>query len=296
MSCDLYFRPRSGSSNLTKEAFHSYFSNRLWFKCYEDTAWYRNEDTDVYFYFSLKKDADSGRAGEIASFNVNYFRPHFFATEACIEVEEFVKAFDFEAASALDGRTMRGGFDRDLFVEEWEIMNLAGSKLYIEETKSQPFSLPTKVLEEVWQWNYYRWSRVSENPNFFVPRIFFVEEEGVLRSSVTWGNYISILLPECEIVTLIQMNLKTKNIADLRRIDWDELKKHLSGFERKFDGLPYYRLESEKTTSWSKAPFRDTDSKLSRLTLVEYDKILDKETLKRSMDPSTLKMVKISNN
>ena len=99
MSYDLYFRSRSPGTRFSSEDFEAYFQPRHWYEVKNSQAWYRNNDSGVYFVFEYNDpdtDSETGAEHETesglfpVSFNMNYFRPHPFGLEAEPEVAAFV--------------------------------------------------------------------------------------------------------------------------------------------------------------------------------------------------------------
>src|SRR5690349_4007908 len=106
MSYDLYFLRRPEQAALSREEFSAYFANRPNYTVQGSQAWYANEDTGVYFSFGFGDGSDGVEdepeedleppPDELTStglsFNINYFRPHFFGLEAEPELAAVVDA------------------------------------------------------------------------------------------------------------------------------------------------------------------------------------------------------------
>jgi len=97
MSYDLTFFSKSIENIPSTNEIMSYFSNRKNYSINNNEAFYSNEDTGVYFSFSIgdtePEDSESiefykensmHQTG--LSFNINYYRPHPFA----LTVSDFV--------------------------------------------------------------------------------------------------------------------------------------------------------------------------------------------------------------
>ena len=112
MSYDLYFT----KPEITLQQFEDYFRRRDNYKVENAQAWYENEDTGVYFCFEFSdedsKDLDFGKI----SFNLNFFRPHFFALEAEIEVKEFIDKFGFSINDPQNEGMAEGPFTKEGFI------------------------------------------------------------------------------------------------------------------------------------------------------------------------------------
>src|SRR5438552_15954103 len=89
VSYDLFFLSRDSRTLITEDDFISYFRTRNNYKVSGTDAGYFNEDTGVYFSFSYEDQQEC-----IASFDINYWRPSFFALEAAPEIESFASHFD----------------------------------------------------------------------------------------------------------------------------------------------------------------------------------------------------------
>jgi len=92
MSYDLFFT----QPEITLEQFLDYFAGRSRYRVENAQAWYENEDTGVYFCFdySIEPEYDPEAPAGIVAFNLNFYRPHFFALEAEPEVRSFVDYFN----------------------------------------------------------------------------------------------------------------------------------------------------------------------------------------------------------
>ena len=100
MSYDLFF---IASKSADHTSFVEHFGARPNYEVKANQAWYANEDTGVYFSFALatleeKEERDEDEPDFWASFNLNYFRPAYFAEEAALELHAFVERFAQMAA------------------------------------------------------------------------------------------------------------------------------------------------------------------------------------------------------
>src|SRR5436190_13882956 len=90
MSYDLFFT----SAQISQEDFRSYFQKRPAYELHGNQAAYQNKETGVYFSFEYGDTPPGFKY--LASFNINYYRPHYFILEAEPEVSRFVERFGFE--------------------------------------------------------------------------------------------------------------------------------------------------------------------------------------------------------
>jgi len=203
MSYDLFFH----KPGLTESQFSAYFSARPNFKLGPKQAVYENEDTGVYFSFDFgigEDDAEVNDEGEVnerpdASFNLNYFRPHFFGLEAEPEVRAFVEHFDPRISDPQQEGMDEGPYSAEGFLRGWNHGNELGYRAVFSMQEDRPEvvgTLPTAELDSSWRWNFNR-QRYQDKlgEGIFVPSIMFVKFGSELRSVVVWPDGIPALLP-----------------------------------------------------------------------------------------------------
>ena len=202
MSYDLYF---CAAHLPSREEFAGHFAERAAFKVDGTQAWYENEDTGVYFSFDMLDTEDREELGDDsdawASFNLNYYRPSFFALEAAIELDAFVERFGAKVSDP----QIEGIFDtyaREPFLHAWDHGNRCGYEAVQSSAgASPPHARPAEELTAIWRWNYGRnalQERIGDG--VFVPRICFVTHGGQLVSTTVWGNAVPIVLPKTDSV------------------------------------------------------------------------------------------------
>jgi hypothetical protein len=202
MSYDLYFKR---SQPLPILELRSFFVDRRHYEMNGDQAWYGNEDTGVYFSFEPsepEKDAESEFQAQ-AAFNMNMFRPHFFALEAAPEIDAFVRHFEFEIFDPQMGGMADGIFSMEGFIRSWNNSNQFGYRAYLQQEPSPDVlhTRPTEELEAVWRWNHQKESiQSSLGEDIFVPRIMWVTVGGQLGSAVVWPDGISTLIPQVDMI------------------------------------------------------------------------------------------------
>lgn len=202
MSYDLHLKPRSGL--FSQERFLSHFRSRSLYVVQGQQAWYQNEDTGVYFSFEANSVKGEGEGADPAasypvSFNMNFFRPSFFALEAEPELTRVVKEFDFTVLDPQADGMSEGEYEPSRFLSEWRTGNEFGYAAMLRDPSSRTdiSSFPTSKLERIWRWNYAR-SEVQRKlgKSVFVPRIMFFKVGGSLASAVVWTDAIPTAFPD----------------------------------------------------------------------------------------------------
>ena len=204
MSYDIYFLR---DKPLEAAEFQSYFAGRPHYEMNGDQAWYNNEDSGVYF--SLERadpeDEEDSELDAAATFNMNLFRPHFFALEAAPEVQAFIQHFGFEFHDPqLDGMA-HGPFSTDGFIRGWNKANQFAYRALFnsEEAPDTVHARPTAQLEAVWRWNLAKEGiQSSLGEDVFVPRISWTTVDGQLASAVVWPDGIATLIPQVEMLII----------------------------------------------------------------------------------------------
>lgn len=239
MSYDLFFLSRSGSE-LPREAFADYFRTRPYYETKESQAWYANEDTDVYFSFdhtSETEPIDDEAPHSTATFNLNYFRPPYFALEAEPEVASFVTHFDLVVHDPQMQGMGDGDYSREGFLRGWNAGNAFAHRAIVSQQNgdSKIHTLPERQLITAWEWNYQR-ARLQDGlvEDAFVPKIISVSVDGVELSAVVWGDAIPILLPAVDAVLVARQELAPRKFFvrknDVAVVKWAELLPIINGF------------------------------------------------------------------
>lgn len=135
MSYDLFFI----EPEITQEQFETYFSGRYHYKVENNQAWYENEDTGVYFCFDYSNEPEEDPEVPNASvaFNLNFYRPHFFALEAEPEVQRFVSYFGFKIHDPQTHGMGDGPYSRDGFITGWNYGNEFGYRAIMNSEELQ---------------------------------------------------------------------------------------------------------------------------------------------------------------
>ena len=175
MSYDLYFT----TPKVSRADFEGYFATRPNYEVANDEAMYGNDDTGVYFSF-MHNDGppeDEDDFDYTVAFNMNYYRPHFFALEAEPEIRAFVDRFSCGVHDdQMDGMG-EGAYSREGFLSGWNGGNEFAHRAFLSsEGEPTPpdhvWSKPTDELERIWQWNHAKESRQNLiQEDIFIPRI-----------------------------------------------------------------------------------------------------------------------------
>ena len=256
MSYDLYFT----KPEITLQQFEDYFRRRDNYKVENAQAWYENEDTGVYFCFEFSdedsKDLDFGKI----SFNLNFFRPHFFALEAEIEVKEFIDKFGFSINDPQNEGMAEGPFTKEGFIRGWNYGNEFGyrSILNSDDPPEVIHHRPTNELYSIWQWNHQKsiiQDRLGEN--IFVPRIMFVVLENILTSVVVWPDAISTLIPQVDALIIPRSELAPKRFFkkkdDICILQFDKVLNAINQYKTDNYCIPSYSLSYESTPTTIKS-------------------------------------------
>ena len=173
MSYDLFL----SSPKVSKESFNQYFSSRSLYELEGDQAWYSNEDSGVYFSFELSEEGE-------AAFNMNFFRPHFFALEAEQEVSAFIDNFECSVNDPQNDGMGEDPYSVEGFIKGWCKGNefSFNAILNMPDYDSEILVKPTKEIERNWTWNYFRVKRENELvEDLFIPKIMYGKVNGELK-------------------------------------------------------------------------------------------------------------------
>jgi len=217
MSYDLYF---DRSAEVTLEEFDSYFGKVPHCKVQGTQAVYQNEDTGVYFLFDLAtKPEDEGPAHKV-SFNLNYFRPHFFGLEAAPELKAVVDAFQFAIHDPQNSGMGDGPFSEEGFLRGWNAGNEVGYRaiLQSENAPADVHCRPTAELESIWRWNFEKEAiQGTFGERVFVPRVFWMIADGVLSSAAIWPDGIGELVPAVDLYLIGRERLAPRRLFTRRK-------------------------------------------------------------------------------
>lgn len=251
---------------MTQDAFAAYFTSRKHYAINGSQAWYSNEDTGVYFSFEFDLRTvppddwaefadDDGTIEEwfpsIASFNINYNRPRFFAFEAAPEVAAFVNNFNLLVDDPQIDGMGRDGFSTEKFAAGWNRGNRWATPAVRLHSPNDdaPLTYPTERLLAIWRWNLARVDRQSEvGESVFVPKISFAVHEGRVCSFAVWPDAIPTLLPEVDIVMIIRDELARRRWFHSKKTEtlaapWKAIETELRAFPQSTEPLVHIRIQ-----------------------------------------------------
>jgi hypothetical protein len=212
MSYDLYFTGK----NISKSHFVEYFIDRANYEVSDDraSAYYFNKDTGVYFSFDYADEdnalevEDGAETSYFASFNQNYYRPHFFGLEAEPEITTFVHSFGCSIFDPQPNGMDDSTYTPTGFIQAWNYGNKNAYEIILDiRTSEVIYSRPTAELEAIWRWNYSL-DRIYQSleMDIFVPRIVFLTVDGTLKTACIWSDDIPTLTPMTDIVYAVRGN------------------------------------------------------------------------------------------
>lgn len=219
MSYDLYFKPRVGVVNQSK--ILAYFSSRSNYEVASSQAWYRNEDTGVYFVFEMQNEGEmEGAVDYSVALNINYFRPSYFVQEAEPEITAFVCKFDMVVLDPQMHGMGEGEYDPELLKSGWNYGNALGYSAILRDPKNETniILLPSATLLSAWSWNLER-QRLQNNlgESKFVPRVMFILLDGDVKTAAVWPDGIPIAVPDVEYLIVVRKELAPRRL--FRRVE-----------------------------------------------------------------------------
>ena len=276
-----------------REDFLAYFTDRRWYTINGNQAFYQNDDTGVYFSFDYPGDAEEDMldeegeeptdgttlddlddddlelgdvAGESAgdeegstlvSFNINFFRPHYFGLEAAGELREFVNHFGFAVIDPQGEGMGEGVFSEEGFLRGWNAGNQFGFRAILHQEDSEDFTqgvlqLPTEQLQRIWQWNHTRAEHAAEAADAaWVPRIMFLKIEGEPKTCCLWIDAWPVHLPQVDYVLMVREQLAVEGVEEGQQGEmclapWSEVEPLVERCEPEYLPMPFYRLEYDE--------------------------------------------------
>jgi hypothetical protein len=301
MSYDLTFAHPADSAPMTQDAFESYFGSRAHYAMNGTQAWYSNEDTGVYFSFDFDPQTvppddwadfadDDGVIEEwfpsIASFNINYNRPSFFAAEAAPEIAAFVENFNLIVDDPQIDGMGRGTFSMEKFATGWNKGNSwATSAVRLNSESDTPLTYPAQRLLGAWRWNLSRSDRQSQiGESIFIPKISFGTRSGQVSTFAVWPDAIPTLLPQVDFVLIVRDELARRRWFGTKKTEtlaapWEAIETELSAFQHSKDPLFHFRIEYDRPTPKVIELVKREWPAVSKETFsgVSPDKVLDSE-------------------
>jgi hypothetical protein len=253
MSYDLSFHSQGKPIPIAE--IWDYFAGRPLYEVGDDTAFYGNEDTEVFFRF-VALSGDDPDALPI-HFNCPYGRSHVFGLEAEPELTEFVRHFDLTVDDPQAGG--RASYSREVFLRSWDVGNKVACKAihgWNEESTEEPsesMTLPREKLEAFWNWNYHRvglMERLEDEPlPVFVPKIvFFAHPDRPYEpaAAVVWVH--SDPVAPIAIPAGIEHVLLAAEGIDTRQLAFDQVEPLLARFPRVPENTRGYWARSQDQT------------------------------------------------
>jgi hypothetical protein len=289
VSYDLFFHPRAGT--LGASEFSEYFSQRPHYKVEGTEAWYVNEDTGVYFAFTLQTDTDDAE-GELhpVTLNINYFRPSFFGLEAEPEVSAFVAAFDLAVSDPQMHGMGDGEYDSKLFLSGWNHGNEFGYSALLRDPANREnlITLPADDLIAAWSWNLARGDLQRKlGEATFVPCIMFLLVDGQPATAAVWPDGIPIAVPRVDYLFVPREKLAPRKFL---------LRKKDQAFIPAVQALPILRkfatarpdgtlvMSYDRVPQEIKAFVEGLSSNTRQISGVSADKVLDRELVAKYAD------------
>jgi hypothetical protein len=311
MSYDLSFLKRQASTPIPPEAIAQYFRERAGYTIQNQQFSYENDDTGVYFSFELTSGANSdqdssedAQPDEIAdgleplglSFNVNYFRPHFFGLEAEGEVSALINHFSLLVDDPQNQGMGRGEYSRDGFLRGWNAGNVFAHQALLSQptkddrggTRPRFDTLPAGTLEQMWAWNFHR-RRLQESlgENVFVPGVRLVRHEGRPKTFIVWGDAIPEAIPEVDLLVLVRDEMAPRRLFSKRKdmclVAFAAVRPLLSLARRIDDAVSYHLFEYPEPPAALIDFFRSSQPFSEQLDGLAYDGVLTKEALDLAM-------------
>lgn len=183
-----------------------YFAMRRHYAIAEDRIVYENPFTGVYFFIQLQcgRNIRFEKTVVSAEFEVNYFRPSYFGTEAEIELSAFMTAFQPRIEDPQIRGMGDGPYSGDGFLNGWNYGNaFTYRSILSKDPDLELVSMPADELRAIWEWNYKvaeqkQWVRYRSN----VPKISFHVVEGRPCRVAIWPQGEAVLLPRVEHVLI----------------------------------------------------------------------------------------------
>lgn len=283
MSYDLFFT----SPKISRDEFEGYFSNYPLYQLNAGQAFYENEITGVYFSFDhAANDDDDLEFSVEASFNANFYRPHFFGLEAAIEVERFVSHFKCQIEDPQNEGMVSNKFTKEGFLKGWNTGNKFAVNVLGERSKISPEFMPTEKLEKMWRWNYTLSDRERNLvEDIFIPRIIFLKINGVLGTCAVWPDAIPTYVPNVDFLYVprkecVPQKLFGKSVEDKCIISNADFPDFFQDYSLMVEGMRAFKLPSPKTPGFIKKYVSKLESFEGEIEALAIDTVLNQELLK----------------
>lgn len=213
MSFDLFLYPETFDAG----AIRAWFAERPRYQVSGSQAFYTNEDTEVGFSFDFEDGADA--QGPHLAFNLNYFRPHYFALEAEPEVAAFLQRFPSRIEDPQVEGLGEGPYSREAFLRSWNTGNRFGfTAIGRNSDPPPPWPADPALLEAIWQWNFNR-ARLqnAKGDNIFVPKVCWAQPSpgAAPAPCITWTHGVATVIPEKLITHLVLVRPKAPSLMKM---------------------------------------------------------------------------------
>ncbi len=288
MSYDLFLKP--SDPTFTYRDFIAYFEGRTNYSITESQVWYQNEDTGVYFVFednskTDEQDEEDPAAGFPILFNMNYFRPSYFAAEAEPELTATVEHFAMSVFDPQFDGMETDKYDPAGFLSGWNKGNEAGYASFLKNQQACR-SLPSTQLERIWRWNLER-NKLQERlgEGVFVPRIMFMEADGDLSAAVLWPDGIPTALFPGGAVIAFRDELAPRRFfrkqTTTNLVPWSDVKSLVDENFSETNGayVPNYDRRPDAITEY----FLKLKPESREISQVPADQVLNRELVEKHM-------------
>lgn len=284
MSYDLFLKPEN--NKFSKGDFDRYFSGRKNYNVEGCQAWYQNEDTGVNFLFELQDESDRDENEEFypVAFNMNYFRPSYFAYEAEPEVRSFINEFSMIVDDPQAHGMGIGEYSTEKFLKGWAYGNEFGYQSILRDHPDVA-TLPETVLKSVWEWNHNKEKlQNSVTDDVFVPRIMLLSYRGNVVTAVVWPDAIPSVIPEVDILLIGRKELAPrklfKKVEDMAIARWSDFEPLLERHKTKMKNSGYY-LYYESVPQEIQEAVKSLSASESELEGLANDQVLDRELVQK---------------
>lgn len=298
MSYDLFLTPRPGNE-FGRSDFLEFFESRMHYIVQQDNATYMNDATGIYFTFDFsegeKEDmkAPAHLLKPHLSFNLNYYRPHTFALEAVSELSACVEHFNFTVDDPQNEGMGVGEFTENGFLRGWNAGNMFAIKAIQSNTEysAPPLkTIPDADLEKYWRWSFEREEMYEDlGVDVFIPRIFYFQLEGQLRTATVWTDAIPVALPRTEVVVFYREKLQKKVLGfgkdnSMSFVKFGQIEPFLKPYPLENRGLDFHLLYYEEPPKDLANFFRDQPETLPNMyKALQPDEVFGREMVAKAM-------------
>ncbi len=292
MSYDLFLKPREGDISFPQLA--GYFGSRPGYQRGENEFWYHNGDTGVYFsiYFrGADAGADIERPGFPLHFNMEFYRPSFFAFEAEAEVSSLVRKFDLIASDPQALGMGEGDYDGEKFLNGWHSGNgfayQAAQELKANDEQVNVLTLAQHDLHGMWGWNRNR-VRYQKHLGeaYYVPPIWPMKIEGHVTTATMWPDGIPTFIPKAKFLIIPRDKYGPKGGANTKKdmaiIPWEQVEPIIGKYSEKIQDDGYLINSYEQVPADVESFIKELPSSDVHAERVAFDSVLDLELWKSS--------------